>query len=89
MKGQEAIKKLVNAVICFRDKANEMIDWLNMNWLVDLPDPQCGTAEFIASEGEVRLDLSQVNVVEVGACLPDGTKVILHVPFAWTTTPPP
>lgn len=84
MKGQEPVAKLQNAVICFKDKANEIIDWLNMDWLVDLPDPQMGSAEFKASEGEVRLDLSQLNIIELGACKPDGTKVTVHV-WGWIT----
>lgn len=79
MDGQTPIKELQEAVIVFKDKGNEIIKRLNLDWFIDLPDPQFGEATVKGSDTEVRIDLSQVKVIQLVGCKPDGSQVTVNV----------
>lgn len=64
------IKELKKAVICFKEKANEIIKRLNIPWKVKMPEDNTkwGTAVVSYSEKEIVIDLTQLNYVIVTAC---------------------
>lgn len=68
MNNQKIIAKLDKAVICFRKKANELIDRDNIPWKVDMPDDGFGIAQVQYSDKKITIDLSQLNTVTLDAC---------------------
>ncbi len=70
MNGLVQIAKNKSAV-CFKKKANELIDRANTNWEVTLPDDQFGVGQVTYGDNKITIDLSQLTTVEVTACDPD------------------
>lgn len=70
MNGQKIIQRIKKSAICFKKKANEMIDWLNTPWEVTLPDDQFGVGQVTYGENKFTIDLSQLSTIEVTACDP-------------------
>lgn len=70
MNGQVIIQKLKKAAICFKHKANEIIDRLNTAWDVTLPDDQFGVGQVTYGNNKITIDLSQLSTIEVTACDP-------------------
>lgn len=68
------------SAVCFKKKANELIDRANTNWEVTLPDDQFGVGQFTYGDNKITLDLSQLNTLEVTACDPvtgESRKLVL------------
>lgn len=83
MEGRTLIKQIKKAAICFRDKANEIIDWCNLPWEVALPDDKFGEAKFNAGANKVTLDLSQLSTLRLSACDPDTGEQKVIVVFGY------
>lgn len=74
MTGQVQITKIKSA-ITFQNKGNEIIDNLNRQWTVSLPDAQFGTIEFKCGDNQVILDMTQMSMITWIACDDDGNEV--------------
>lgn len=88
MQGRKLIKQLKDAVICFRDKANEIIAWCNRDWEIKLPVGDNSLVAVRASEDKVAIDLSQLGTVTLIAC--DENQVqATYVLYGYKKTDPP
>lgn len=85
MTGQQIIAKIKSAIV-FQNKGNEIIEWLNRQWTVQLPDTQFGTVEFKSGDKSVVLDATQLSVITFIACDDQGNQVTFTT-FGFQGTP--
>lgn len=73
------IKELKKAVICFKEKANEIIKRLNIPWKVKMPEDnnKWGVPEVSYSEKEIVIDLTKLSYFKGTVCVTnaDGSQV--------------
>lgn len=87
MTGQVTITPIKSAIV-FQNKGNEIIDSLNRQWTVQLPDTQFGSAEFKAGDKSIILDLTQLSTITFIACDDQGNQVTFTV-LGFQGTPAP
>lgn len=88
MQGKKPIDRLKQAVICFRDKANEIIDWINKDWVVTLPPGDDSPVVVREGDGRVVIDMTFFHQVEVVACDEDGNQAT-YILYGYKKTVPP
>lgn len=79
MEGKQDIERLHKDAICFKGKANEIIDYCNLPWDAKMPEDGFGTVTFKAGDNKITLDMSNLKTFDIKVCDDDGNMQTIRI----------